>query len=105
MKKAILPLMIVALAACTNYKQDGLTNRINEFSRSACNGATVTRYDYDGIKLYLFDDNCNVMDGGADVTDENGKSVCYLGGFTGELKCLGKRFDSTAKNPQVVYRK
>lgn len=99
-------LLILLVAGCNKSEQGSLLDsKIRSFSKYACAGGSVTRYAYDQQAIYVFDDGCGTIDGGAEVTDGNGNQVCYLGGFAGEMNCLGKRFDTTAKNPEVIFRK
>lgn len=66
-------------------------------------GASVTRYNFQGQYVYVFDPGNCIADGMAEVYDEQCKLICGLGGIAGFTTCNGEDFSQNATNPVVVW--
>lgn len=83
----------------------GITRQIRSFEDYACPGGTVTRYDFQNTEVFVFEQNCGVMDESYPVYDIDGKQICWIGGFGGIGECRGGNFYRDARNATVIFTK
>ncbi|MCI5059377.1 MAG: hypothetical protein MRY83_24910 [Flavobacteriales bacterium] len=108
MKIQVIGILLIAI--CSSCKKEGiekgmtkqLKKEIKTFQKddSLCDEAKIVERDYDGYKLYLFENSC--LDGLTVVRNEEGSQICEFGGISG-LTCDDPNFNQDLVSEQVLW--
>lgn len=99
----------VLISACHTSKQNKavlrktcLEEAIRLFSELPCEtGRSVKEYTFQNKRVYVFDQSSCGGDMTSEVTDENCKSLGYLGGMMGNTEINGEDFSNAVFNKTI----
>lgn len=109
MKKilSILLLGLFAFSSCGDSESEPdvpacIDNLAAELRPDFCETADLTRWDFNGRKVYcFFYGNCT--DNKAVIYEEDCSEICTLFGLSQNTICEGVIFDNTATNRELIY--
>ncbi len=107
MKQFLLLVLISILtfSSCQKKDIDCLTVLINDFEKHAsCSESKVDEFDFNGKKVYLFNNSFCCCDYASDVYDSECKLLGFIGGIAGNSIIEGEDFTS-AKYVKTIWKK
>ena len=91
--------------ACSDDQPDCIDDQIAVFqeTQSDCPGATVKKYNFQGMTLYGFSDGQCISDGGTSLFDEDCNNFCFVGGIAALTDCNGENFFENAEEVETIW--
>jgi hypothetical protein len=105
----IITILAIGFSACNKLDIEKdvpnvIKDKIETFSESSiiCSDAEVNEYRFQGSIVYVFDPGINCgADLASEVTNSDGETLGYLGGFSGNTTINGDNFDTAVFLRQV----
>ena len=102
----LLSLLLIG-QSCTKenlFRSYCINERLKEYKKDNCPGASVKAYYYIGRKVYIFDPGPSCYKEPVTVLDKSCKVICYVGGWGATPDCEGKNFYNKAIFKVTIWK-